>query len=256
MTSRHLVRALCILVTFAGALAACSKSASNGTASNTSGPSLQDALSPAAVASAVAAAHTQALPKPDPATPDEAYVQLNSGNQLMFLYAALSGLPPDFNAMARNYSQAYAQTTDEFQKHDLMLSLKPRMLHAIQEAKAHPYVVYEDDTPSIGHYNFATHAFPVGAAEFSGSGYVSYSDNNNYSLDFSNAEDFGQLRVNDEALAQRIEQMVSNFVPLKLRVFVFADDVDPSRQWVLARVVKVQLLDANDQVLLTQSAKS
>ncbi len=256
MTSRHLVPALCILVTFAGALAACSKPTSNGITSNTSGASLQEALSPAAVASAAAAAHTQALPKPDPATPDATYVRLDSGNQLMFLYAALSGLPPDFNAMARDYSQAYAQTTDEFQKHDLMRSLKSRMLQAIQDARAHPYIVYEDDTPNIGHYNFATHAFPVGAAEFSENGYVSYMNNYNYSLAFSNATDFNQLRVNDEALAKRIEQMVSNFVPLKLRVFVFADDVNLSRQWVLARVVKVQLLDANNQVLLTQSAKS
>lgn len=195
------------------------------------------------------------LPRPDGNMPDSSYVTVTSGNQLMFLYTALSGLPPDWDAMARNYSSDYARANDAFRKHDLLSALKPRMQAAIADAKAHPYIIWNAGDPGLSAYDFTRKGFPVGTGQIDPSGYVYVSDNSSYHLGFTNGSSFQFLPVPDENVAKRIEQLRASYTNMSLRVFAFAQSADPSNDTVKAVITKVQLLGPHNELLLEEKAK-
>ena len=92
-----------------------------------SAPTLADATAPKAVAAIKEEVARAALPKADKATPNEQYVELTSGNQVMFKYLALAAMPIDYKDVATLYSPDYARSSDEFRKNDLLTALKPRI---------------------------------------------------------------------------------------------------------------------------------
>jgi hypothetical protein len=236
-------------------LGACSKSAPTASAPAGSQPSLSNALSPAAVEQAAKASKASNLPQPDFSTPDSAYVDLTKGNQVMFLNAAFSGLPANYDRMAQAYSNDYRSTSDAFKKHDLLTALQPKMDAAIADAKAHPYITWTDDSPQIGHYDFTQHTFADGSALFQQGGYVSFFDNGGYNLAVTNGPAFQQLHVADETKARAIEELVGKVQSLRVRIYAFVQSTDDSgAPTVEAMITKVQLLDSHGQVLLEQSA--
>jgi len=236
-------------------LGACSKSSTTAGSPAESQPSLSNALSPAAVAQAAKAAKDSHLPQPNFSTPDNAYVALTKGNQVMFLDAAFSGLPPNYDRMAQAYSSDYRSTTDAFKKHDLLAALQPKMDAAIADAKANPYITWNDDTPQIGHYDFTQHTFADNSALFQQGGYVSFFDNGAYNLAVTNGPAFQQFRVADETKAREIEDLVGKFQSLHVKIYAFVQSTDDSGvPTVQAVITKVQLLDSHGQVLLEQSA--
>ena len=79
------------------------------------------------------------LPEPDMKKPLESYPELQSGQQIMFLYVAASKLPPDFAKLAEAYSSEYRNTYDTFRKNDLLTAIKPQLEQKIKEAAASPY---------------------------------------------------------------------------------------------------------------------
>lgn len=245
-------------VTAALMLGACSPGHLPGApaASGNPSPEPAGASAPATPGNAQAAAATQAnVAQPDRSTPDSSYVTVTSGNQLMFLYTALSGLPPDWDAMARNYSSDYYQANDAFRKHDLMEALKPKMQAAITEAKAHPYLIWNAGNPQLSPYDFTRKGFPVGSGQIDPSGYVYVSDNGSYHLSFTNGSDFQFLPVPDENVAKQIEQYRSSYTNMALRVFAFAQSADPSNDTVKAVITKVQLLGPHNEVLLEEKSR-
>ena len=88
-------------------------------------------------------AKQDALPKPDADKPLSSYPELTSGQQVMFLYAAASKLPPDFEKMAEVYSREYRQSSDAFRKNDLLQAIKPQIEQGIAQAAAQPYAWVE-----------------------------------------------------------------------------------------------------------------
>ena len=99
-STRHIARTCALLFALSGALplAACGDKATDATkaqATVQTAPNLAQATSPQAVREAQATAAREALPKADKATPDSSYITLDSGNQLMYTYLALTGMPPD-----------------------------------------------------------------------------------------------------------------------------------------------------------------
>lgn len=242
-------------------LGACSNHPSSAIASpdasaNTNS-SLSNALSPQAVQQAAKAAKAASLPQPDWNTPDSAYVPVTKGTQLMYLYAAFSGIPPDYDKMAAAISQDYSMTSDQFKKHDMLAALKPKIDAGIAGAKAHPYIVFTDDNPNLGHYDFQRKAFPVGSALFQSGGYERFFDANaaNYMLSVTNGQPFQQINVADENLAKTIEAQVSRYGNFKERIYAFVQGTDDSSgPMVNAKITKVELLDPNGQVLLQQAA--
>lgn len=196
------------------------------------------------------------LPHPDLSTPDSAYVPLTSGTQLMFLYNAFSGLPPDFERMANESSDEYQRTSDAFRKQDLLKALMPQYQARIEDAKAHPYVLWQADWTHIEHYDMARKGFPLLDSLLSdgGSGYMS--DVRGYNFLLGNSEGFRFLSVDDEARAREIEaMMVHTSFPIRIYAFVQAADDQGGRN-VRAHVVKVQILERNSgRVLIEQKAE-
>lgn len=248
-----------IVLAFATVIGACSKGPQSSTptasAPSTSAPSVSDALSPQAVQQAAAAAKTANLPKPDFNTADSAYVPLTKGTQLMYFYAAFSGMPVDYNSMASTISQDYRMTSDEFKKHDILAALKPKIDAGIADAKAHPYIILTDNNPGIGHYDFQRKAFPVGDALFQQGGYERFYDDTNTELSVTNGALFQNLNVPDENLAKTIESEISSSANLYLKVYAFVQSTDnTSGDMVQAMITKVQLIGPNGQVLLQEVA--
>lgn len=231
-------------------------------------PSISSAISPYAVQQAkekvekdakVAAelAKQASLPTPDRNTPDSTYLPINNAEQLMFLYAANSGLPADYQSMAENFSEDYRNSTDTFRKRDLLAAITPKLDAKIVDAKAHPYLLWTDSSPQLDHYDFNRKGFAVNTALLSGRGfgYISSMYGRNHQIAFSNGEDFQFLPVADETTAREIESMIGKYnVHLELKIFAFAQSTDDNQHAVLAMITKVQLVGKNDRILAEQVA--
>lgn len=237
----------------AALLAACSKSAPN-TAAQASQPTLSGALTPAAVQKAAQTAKADSLPQPDWSTPENAYVPITKGTQVMFLDAAFSGMPANYDKMAQVFSSAYRMESDAFKKHDLLTAIQPKLDAGIADAKAHPYITWTDSTPQLGPYDFGTHSFPDNSALFSSTGYMSFSDAFGYNLGVTNGTAFQRFVVPDEAKARTIESLRGQWQALHLKVFAFVQGTDESQTpTVQAVITKAQIIDKNGQVLFEQA---
>ena len=211
-----------------------------------SGPTLQQALSPQGQRAAAIAA----LPQADTHVPPEQYLPISSGNQLMFLYYGLINLPVDYDKVAQAYSSEYRSTNDEFRKKDVVEALKPRIDAQIADSRQHRYFAVE--TPAgLGHYDFTAKGFPVNGS-LGGNTYGYFMDNGAYKYSFTNGEAFKLLPVPDEALARRIEDMVHRGIPMSLRLYAFAQDVDPNQQIVKSQIVTLKLLDNHGIALVSE----
>jgi hypothetical protein len=252
---RHIPTATFAILTATLLLGACSKSAAPSSDSP-SQSSLSNALSPAAVQQAAQAAKTASLPEANLTTPDKDYVNIDKGNEVMFLYAAFSGLPVDYDKMAQAFSSEYRSTSDAFKKHDLLAALQPKLDAGIADAKAHPYISWDDDSPQLAHYDFAQKSFQVGSAIFQKGGYLTFNDNSGYVLAVNNGQAFQQLHEADDDKARAIEALVGKYPSMHLKIFAFVQATDDSgTPTVQAAVTKVQLLDSHGQVLLEVAAK-
>lgn len=197
-----------------------------------------------------------ALPKPDPSTPDSTYLPITDGSQLMFLYAANSGLPPDYEQLATQYSSDYRGTQDSFRKRDLIAALTPKIDAQIADAKAHPYLVWTDSSPNLGHYDFNRKGFPVNTPLLSdgGFGYLSnFGYGANYQLGFDNSSGYRFIPVADEAVAKDIERLVGQYGTLALKISAFARSTLDNNHAVIAHIMKMQLVGPNQQVLVEVS---
>lgn len=196
-------------------------------------------------------ANTASLPQANFNTPDTAYVALTDGSQLMYLYAAFSGMPSDYDRMASGISQDYRAASDEFKKHDMLAALKPRIDAGIADAKAHPYFTFTSSNPQIGHYDFQRKAFPVNDALFQPNGSTQFPGPYEYELAVTNGQIFQQLHVPDEGLAKTIEALVSQNQNFSMRIYAFVQGTDDSnRPVVKAEITKVELIGSNGQALL------
>lgn len=191
------------------------------------------------------------LPQADKSTPLEQYTKLDSDHQLMFAYYAFSGLPIDYEKIAANYSQEYRNTSDTFKKNDILTALKSRIDAEITKIKTQRYFKIDTNT-NLGHYDAAKKSFAINDAFIHGDSYLYFNYNRNYQVGITNGDQFGELKVADENLARSIEKMVSEGAKLSMKMYIFAQDVDPSDAKVKFQIVKLQLTDQRGAELLTQ----
>ena len=227
-------------------LSACSKKGDQATVPNQAASSSY-AASPQA--------NSSPLEQPNLSTQASSYVDLTSGNQLMFLYYALSNIPPDFESMATNYSQDYRNTSDAFKKNDIMNVLKPQMLAAIETAKTQRYGIWTIDYAFIGHYDFNKKAFPLNSPFLANSSIGFFQDNGRYQIEFKNGDAFSYMPVADENVAKKIEELVSHGKQFTIKVYVFAQDANLSRRDVDAVITRADLLDKSGSLLASNQAK-
>ncbi|NNM60227.1 MAG: DUF4852 domain-containing protein [Legionellales bacterium] len=249
-----------VLVSVALALTACSKGSAPKAENLTPSTHPSDG-SKVTSQQPQATIQSSSLPNPDPGVSFEKYQTITSGNQLMFIYYALSGMPVDYKQIASNYSVDYRSTQDEFKKNDILNSLKPTIDSNIANAKNNRYLVWTIDNTPLSHYDFSSKSFTTQQEIPTNSSYGYYQDVPQYHITFTNAKNYTALRVSDESLAKKIESMVSNPNSLfSLKIYAFAQGVDLSNRTVNCLITKVELFGkpniydakSNDALLFTQ----
>lgn len=205
------------------------------------------------------------LPQPNASTPITSYTMLTSGNQLMFLYYALSGMPPDYSQIASAYSQDYRNTTDSFKQHDILQALTPQINAAITAAKSQRYVIWAVNNILIGHYDFNKKAFPLNNGFLQDNAAGNFTDNSGYSILFKNGSAFSTMPVADENVAKNIENRVSLPQGLmfstnpesmfNLKIYAFAQKADLSNHQIDCVITRVDLIGHNGTVLASYMGK-
>jgi hypothetical protein len=197
----------------------------------------------------------RALSKADTSTPLASYVKLEDGNQLMFMYYALSGLPVDYEKIAGQYSREYRETSDGFKKQDILTALKPRIDGEIEKAKNGRYFIYTTGGAikyTLDPYDFNSKSFSLNQNIWSPEAYSYFNDNSSYKFSFTNGEEFKTLHVEDAEVARKIEGMISGYKDAKLTIYAFSQDADPSKGQIKAQIVKMQFTDAKGKDLLSK----
>jgi hypothetical protein len=252
---RPLSNALLIGTLIACALSACSKQSTTSTP-DSKAPENAGATAPAkskdSAPSEKKAEAAAAVPKGDAATPLASYRLLDSGNQIMFLYYGLLNLPVDYEKIAGVYSAEYRDTSDSFKKKDVLTALTPRIDQEIAKAKTSRYVRMDDKGGSLlSRYDFSKKAFAIPSLS-DNSGYNYFYDNAEFKVNRGNATSFSYLNVPDETKARAIEGYLSKGEELKLEIYSFAQDADPSNHQVKLQIMKVRLLSPTGEALVEQ----
>jgi len=249
---RRPLAALLAIALFAGLAGCKDKAAAPADAGAT--PNLADAAKPAVVAEQVKEQARANLPKGDPNTPASSYTDIDSGNQIMFAYLGIAGMPIDYNEVAGNYSRDYTSTSDEFKKNDLLKALKLKIDAGVAQAAQQRYVKLEIADP-VGKYDFDKKGFPLDSSVWEKGSYRYFGDNSSYKIGFNNGATFRYLNVPEEDKARVIEGLRSKYQAMRMVVYGYVQDADVSKKVVLAQILKIELTDKNGNLLATQAAQ-
>jgi hypothetical protein len=217
-------------------------------------PNLSDAAKPAVMAEQAKEQARAALPKGDPNTPVSSYTDIDSGNQLMFAYLGVAGMPIDYNEVASSYSRDYASTSDEFKKSDLLKALKVKIDTGVAQAAQQRYVKLELPG-SVEKYDFEKKGFQIDSSIWEKGSYRYFGDNSSYKIGFNNGATFRYLNVPEEDKARVIEGLRSKYEAMHLVVYGYVQDADVSKKVVQAQILRVELADKKGNVLAVQSAQ-
>ena len=217
-------------------------------------PNLADAAKPAAMAEQAKEEARAQLPKGDLNTPAGSYIDIDSGNQIMFAYLSIAGMPIDYNEVAGNYSRDYMSTSDEFKKSDLLKALKVKIDGGVAQAARQRYVKLEM-ADSVGKYDFEKKGFPLDSSVWEKGSYRYFNDNSSYKIGFNNGPQFRHLSVADEDKARVIEGLRSKYEAMRTVVYGYVQDADVSKKVVQAQILKIELTDKNGNILATQTAQ-
>ncbi|MEG1326894.1 MAG: hypothetical protein RSD99_18505, partial [Janthinobacterium sp.] len=174
-----------------------------------------------------------------------------SGNQLMYSYIALSGVPPDYAAVAQRISREYAGSNDAFRKQEVLDALKPQIDAKVNEAKTKRYLRYQiNGQGALSPYAMDKAAFPAKFAE-AGTYYYMY-DNGDYKLAFTNGDGYSLLKVDQEA-ARKIEAARSGYKDFAIVVYAYAQEADMASNQVKAQIVKVAIKLNGEEIPVSQA---
>ena len=240
-------RTLLALLAIAVILSACGKT--ENTTPAASAPVAANVADLAAKAQVKAAAAS--LPQADAATPASSYVDITSGHQLMYSYLALSGVPPDYAAVAQRISREYAGSNDAFRKQEVLDALKPQIDAKVNEAKTKRYLRYQiNGQGALSPYAMDKAAFPAKFAD-AGTYYYMY-DNGDYKLAFTNCDGYSLLKVDQEA-ARKIEAARSGYKDFAIVVYAYAQEADLASNQVKAQIVKVAIKLNGEEIPVNQA---
>lgn len=240
-------RTLSTLLAIAVLLSACGKTETTTPAA--SAPVAANVADLAAKAQVKAAAAN--LPQADAATPTSSYVDITSGHQLMYSYLALSGVPPDYAAVAQRISREYAGSNDAFRKQEVLDALKPQIDAKVNEAKTKRYLRYQiNGQGALSPYAMDKAAFPAKFAD-AGTYYYMY-DNGDYKLAFTNGDGYSLLKMDQEA-ARKIEAARSSYKDFAIVVYAYAQEADMASNQVKAQIVKVAIKLNGEEIPVSQA---
>ena len=212
-------------------------------------PNPQD---PQSVQQAQQAAHAATLPQPDKGVALDQYVAIKSGEALMYLFYGISKMPPDMNSVAEQISADYRVSNDQFKRQDMLKVLTPRIQANIAEQGQHRYVTWDVEGDVLDHYDFTAKRFPIKPAYWNGNSRFFWNDLPQYQISFSAPNALHDLPVADEGLAREMEGMVSQFHPLRMKIFAFVQDADLNSKTLNAVITHVELSDRTGRLLVKQ----
>jgi hypothetical protein len=189
--------------------------------------------------------------KPNSSIPYSEYVEIKSGDTLMYLYTAISGVPPDYEKIAELISTDFRSTQDSFKRQDIIKALTPRISDEIKKASSTRYISWiSNDLYTIDKYDFANKAFPINADHWDGNS-LRYLRNNSYvKIKFIADGPLQKFAVTNESDARKIESLVSTqYKDLALKTYAFVQDADLNERSIKAVVTKFELLDKQGRVL-------
>ncbi len=194
------------------------------------------------------------LPQPDMKKSLASYKLLDDdGSDSIFLYQAVSNMPPDFEKLAGMYSKEYREASDSFRKQELLTALKPQMQQQIADAQSSPYAYIKlDYNNNLEAYDFQRKGFPV----------FSFGENTQkevlgpyYSstiLNWINKHQVSFAPVANESAAREIEGLRTKGRynnPPRLKVYFFAQSANLNSNEINAYVTRVQIVDKSGRVL-------
>lgn len=251
-----------LALTLAFALTACGKSEPPAAPAPSNAPSAAPSpAAPPAPAAAPATPPVAPAAQGDPSTPLSQYQRLNSGQQILLAYWAVSPLPMDHERLAEQLFANYANERDNFKKRDMLKVLAPQIDAEIAKARQNKYYVMTVSGPQqmpstvLSQYDFNRKSFGVVPLHDSGLHY--FHDRANYRLGFDNAEQFQWLTVSNEEAARAIEALRAdgsyrNVGALTLDVYFYVGAAALGETNVKAQIMKVRLLDKAGTVLAEQ----
>lgn len=195
----------------------------------------------------------QNLPKADASVPESNYVKLTSGNQIMFMCYALDSKPIEYEKIANIWSDNYARISDNFKRQDMLKSLTPEINKEIEKSKNNRYLVDVTDARNvIKHYDFSIKGFPLAEGLWAKDSRLSFADGSgSYNIQFTNGDPtFKYIKVDDDAVARKIEDMLTKFQEFKLHIYLYAQASSVEKSKVWAEIVKVRLTDSKGNDLL------
>lgn len=197
---------------------------------------------------------TPSLPKANANTPLNQYVQITSGNQLMYMYYALQKAPVDYERMAQSFSREYESTQDGFKKQDILNKLKPGFDSEIAKIKNTRYVYFESPAELVP-YNFAEKKFAIDGRGIRSDSANFFSDNSGVGYTFTNGwgapDAFSAFKVADQEKARQIEGLKDKTT---LQIYAYAQEADATdnRTTIKFQIVKLRLLDNKGNELYIQ----
>ena len=233
------------------ALCGCKKDESQTTPANAPAPT---GLLGAAANKAKTEGAAAAVPQPDKNKPLASYKNMDkSGTDAMFLYQAVSSMPPDFENLAAKYSREYRETSDSFRKHELLTALTPQMQQLIDQSKSSPYAyITLKYTNNLEAYDFQRKGFPVFPFGENVRQEVLGEYPSTHSLNWVNRNQVAFVPVADETAAREIEGMRTrqNYDnPPLLKVYFFAQSANLNSDEINAYVTRVQITEKSGRVL-------
>lgn len=197
------------------------------------------------------------LPQPDKSISLDQYQVIDSGNTIMYSYYGLSKMPPDIDKLAELLSNDYRMTQDQFKRQDILKVLEPKIKDSIAAHASNRYFLWATDDNASGiidHYDFSRKVFPIKEQYWNGNNRYYWSDNSAYTMSFTAPDAMHAFKVEDEATARRIEQMLTNYSRnAKLYVYVFAQDFDLNDKQIKTMVTAFELRDNHGNILAKQT---
>lgn len=247
-----------------------------------------DAAARDAEAKAKLPAVTQ-LAEPGPAPDFSAYKPVVMGTQLVFMHNALKNEPIDANAITQTYTYgitrydigdaelsaklgSFVQTSDQFQKNDIVKEIEPLLQKHVDEYKQVRYVKIQMPLTSDMHkYDFEKKGFSYTPAAFNDvftgtdsqaneavregksydRGYIGFADNRTYVMTFINGSKFNFVKVEDEAVARELEALIQKpGNKLSITVYGYVDSIQVGEKekndGKMLTNIKIQRMDVAD----------
>lgn len=159
--------------------------------------------------------------KADRSVPFEQYQEIKDGKTIMLIYHAMTNGSLDGEQLAKAYDERLYEEEDAFKRQDRIKAFMPKVQADMVGIIDSPYYTLEFRV-SLDSYDFDKKAFKVYGVSNEGLS-VSMRGAGKQHITFINGSEYGWLKVEDEALARKIEDIRNkSFGNFTAKVYFFA----------------------------------